>query len=261
MSSVAPVYTRENCVLAYQLFWELVVYWRFYVYDATWLSLLKQETGAQGLQVLKHRFLNPGVSRFEVSTTPDISPRGLAEIVRGQLQNLVRDQFRQALKPDYRLQSIGTATREEVEGNVESQLDQLQIDDVKARESFRRFQIVRRDADLSVPQRSPHAIYWYNLHVVLENDGDRDQLEAVFLRKIHDMILEESQAKGNLISRAAILPDHVEMTLGCDLNDSPADVVLEYMNQLACVCGMQPVLRFGAYVNTFGETTTGAHAR
>ena len=47
------------------------------------------------------------------------------------------------------------------------------------------------------------------------------------------------------------------MTLGCDITESPADVALGYLNNLAYVQGMKSVYQFGYYVGTFGEYDLG----
>ena len=72
------------------------------------------------------------------------------------------------------------------------------------------------------------------------------------------MLLRASRAKGHFLSRAGIVPGHVHLTLGCALNESPQEVALSYMNNLAYVRGMLPVLQFSCYVGTFGEYDVGA---
>ena len=41
--------------------------------------------------------------------------------------------------------------------------------------------------------------------------------------------------------------------LGCNVTESPAEVALSYMNNLAWTAGMKRVFGFGFYVGTFGE--------
>jgi REP element-mobilizing transposase RayT len=63
---------------------------------------------------------------------------------------------------------------------------------------------------------------------------------------------------GHRLSRAAILPDHIHLTLGCEVSESPEDVVLGYLNNCAYVQDMKPIYKFGYYVGTFGEYDRGA---
>ena len=67
------------------------------------------------------------------------------------------------------------------------------------------------------------------------------------------MILGVAQKKGHRLSRAAILPDHVHLTLGCAINETPEAVAIAYLNNLAYAQGMQPLYRHSYYVGTFGE--------
>ena len=67
------------------------------------------------------------------------------------------------------------------------------------------------------------------------------------------MILAAAGKKGHLLSAGAIVADHVHLTLGCNVRESPAEVALSYMNNLAYACGLKRVFAFGFYVGTFGE--------
>jgi REP element-mobilizing transposase RayT len=81
------------------------------------------------------------------------------------------------------------------------------------------------------------------------------------LADLHDMILKASDSKGYLLSRAAIVPDHVHLTLGCPLEQSPEQIVLGFMNNLAYACGMKPVFRFSYYLGAFSEYDLGVIPR
>jgi hypothetical protein len=71
--------------------------------------------------------------------------------------------------------------------------------------------------------------------------------------------IEAAAAKhDHRLSRAALLPDHVHLTLGCGIGESPEQVVLGYMNNCAYACGMAGVFRFGYYAGTIGEYDRGA---
>ena len=133
--------------------------------------------------------------------------------------------------------------------------------DVRVDQRLKKFQIHCPDVDLSKPRRTTHAQYWYNLHVVLVNDCRYMEVRDDVLDLIHQMILDASAAKGHLLSRAAIVPDHIHLTLGCSLDESPEEVVLSYMNNLAHVCGMKAVFKYSYYVGTFSEYDLGVIPR
>ena len=45
---------------------------------------------------------------------------------------------------------------------------------------------------------------------------------------------------------------HVDLIPGCRIDESPVDVALEYMNNLAYLYGISPAFRYGSNVMTFG---------
>ena len=72
------------------------------------------------------------------------------------------------------------------------------------------------------------------------------------------LIRKASSAKGHLVSRIGIVPDHLHMTLGTHPDEAPRDVALSYMNNIAFAHGMNPVLMYGCYLAGFGEYDLGA---
>jgi hypothetical protein len=80
------------------------------------------------------------------------------------------------------------------------------------------------------------------------------------LLRMRDTILKAAAKHEHLLSKGGILPEHVHLALGCDVRESPSQVALSYMNNLAYACGMKRVFAFGFYVGTFGEYEIGAAA-
>jgi hypothetical protein len=75
------------------------------------------------------------------------------------------------------------------------------------------------------------------------------------------MIETAARAKRHLLSRAALLPDHIHLTLGCNLAESPGDVAVAYMNNLAYLQHMSSLFLFRYFVGTFGEYVLGVVPR
>ena len=257
MSTLAPIYTADNCKAAYQLNWSLAVFWKEPIESAGWLSELRSVAEADGVRVLRHRFVRPGVSQFLVSSRPDLPPERMARSVKGRLQHLVRRDWPRAFRRNYGLRSLGSANREVTERYVASQADHHPMADPRLQEMIRRLQINDPQVDLSLPRRSAHALYWYNLHVCFINDGRCREIRGESLQRMRGMIIRAAAKKGHLLSRAGILSDHVHLTLGCALCDSPAEVALSYMNNLAYACASKHVFAFGFYAGTFGEYDLG----
>jgi hypothetical protein len=74
---------------------------------------------------------------------------------------------------------------------------------------------------------------------------------------MREMIVKSAVKHEHLLSEGGIVSDHVHLTLGCNVQESPADVALSYMNNLAYACGMKQAFAFGFYVGTFGEYDLG----
>ena len=257
-----PIYTSRNCANpAYQLNWSYSLFWHSAPSDMSWLEALQTATEPDGIRVLQHQFQKPSVSQFLVSTQPHVSPRVLVQRLKGRLQHLIRETHPEAFQRNYSLRSIGAANRETIEGYVAGQLEHHPPADPRVTEQFRSLQIHNADVDLAQPSRTSHAIYWYNLHIVLVNDGRYRNINPESMQALHDMIVKASAAKQHGLSRGGLLPDHLHLALRCGLEESPEDVALAYLNNLAYASGMKAVFRFGYFVGTFGEYDLGVIAR
>lgn len=72
------------------------------------------------------------------------------------------------------------------------------------------------------------------------------------------MVIRSARQKQHHISRLSILGDHLHFTVGIPFQQSPQDVALCYMNNLAYAHDMQAVFCASYYVGTIGEYDTGA---
>ena len=205
------------------------------------------------MRILQHRFAPGDLSQFLVSTRPQVAPQDMVRFVKGRLQYLVRRQYPRAFRRKYSFRSVGSVTREVIERYVESQHGRHPMADARVQEVLQRYCVVRPDVDLSAAQESAHARFWYNLHIVMVNAGRWRETDCEVLERVRDMIVRAAQAKSHLLSRAGILADHIHVALGCRPSQSPLDVALSYMNNLAFACGMRPIFRFSVYMGTFGE--------
>ena len=257
MSNPVAIYTLDNCKAAYQSNWSLALFWHEPVAEAKWLRDLQVAARPDGVRILEHRFAKPGVSQFLVSSLPHVSPDRLVWSVKGRLQHLVRPEHPKAFQRNYGLRSLGSTTREVVEQYVQSQVEHHPMADPRMQEMFRGLQIHNSEVDLAAPRRNAHARYWYNLHVCFVNDGRHGEFQSETLQRMRRMIAAAALKKGHLLSRAAILSDHIHLALACNVVEPPANVALSYMNNLAYVCNSKRVFAFGFYVGTFGEYDLG----
>jgi REP element-mobilizing transposase RayT len=261
MPPPAPIYTAENCRPAYQLNWSLTVFWNHPAEGAEWFADLRRVTEPDGVRLLEHRFCEPGVSQFLVSTIPRVAPPQLIRSVKGRLQHLVRAQFPQALRRHYCLRSVGRIDRNTAEEYVRAQMERHPMADPRIQSLLARYQIQSSEVDLSQARSTAHGQFWYNLHLVFVHEQRWREVRETALAHTHDMILATAQKHGHLLSVGGLVPDHVHLTLGCAWEESPADAVLSYMNNLAFAAEMAPIFKFGFYAGTIGEYDRGAMRR
>jgi REP element-mobilizing transposase RayT len=254
----APLYTAENCRAAYQLNWSVSIFWRTPPREMEWFDSLKASTQPDGVRILEHRFKSVDVSQFLVSTRPDSAPPQIIRSLKGRLQYLLREQLPKAFHRNYSIHSVGSANLAAVEEYVGSQLEHHRMADQRAQLLLAKHQIHCPQVDLSLSMRGSHGEYHYNLHVVLVHEERWTEVRDDVLTAIREMLLKASRAKGHRLSRVGILADHVHLLLGCNLAESPQEVALGYLNNLAYAQKMRPVYQYGFYVGTVGEYDLGA---
>jgi REP element-mobilizing transposase RayT len=254
-----PIYTPDNTNPAYQLNWGLTLFWRQSpVPDRNWLSALKEVTESDCVRVLKHQVTSQEASQFFISTKPSVSPPQLIRSVKGRLQHLIRQQLPKAFRRNYCLRSIGSATRETVEEYVANQRGHHRMADPRVQERLAEFQKSFPRVDLSKPAFSAHGEYWYNLHLVIVNAERWMEIRHGVLRGLLDMVQSAASKHAHRLSHMALLADHLHLTLGCPIDQSPEEIALGYLNNCAYACGMKPVFRMSYYVGTIGEYDRGA---
>jgi REP element-mobilizing transposase RayT len=258
MAALERLYTHDNCTFCAPLQWGLSVFWRDKMTDAPWLNDLTRVLEPDGIRLLGHHQSEPHLSQFSLSTTPFIAPLLIVNRVKGRLQYIVRRSGPKALQRNYALRSFGSATRDAVERYIAEQLSHHRLADDRAQALLERFQIIDPRVDLSRPRSTSHAVYSYNLHIVLVHQGRWADVREETLGQVRSMIGRVCRSKKYVLSRAGVLPDHVHLALGCPLEVAPGDVALGFLNNLAFVYDMRPVFQFGAYIGTFGEYHRGA---
>jgi len=259
MAVLEPIYTAENCKPAYQLFWSLALFWHAPAPDAAaWLTTLKEAVEPDGVRILEHHQRSPKVSQFLLSNKCTVTPAQVMRSVKGRLQYLVRRDQPKAFQRNYSLKSVGEVRRQAIEKYVRSQLNHHAMADEKVQQALAAFQVPGTGVDLGQVRRSSHGEFIYNLHAVFVHDGRWHEIRPEVLESIRGMILRAGAKKRYSLSTIGLLSDHIHMTLGCSLTESPLEVALGYLNNLAYVQGMKRVYQYGFYVGTFGEYDLGA---
>ncbi len=237
---------------AFQLNWSYTLFWREVHPGDEWLERLKEYGEQAGVRVLSHQFSNTTCSQFLLSTLPSIAPRDITQRMKGWMQTLVRAERPKAFQRNYDLHSVGSTQREKVEYYVAAQLEHHASDEGDIDSSMIDFQWTDPEVDLGRFRLSSHARYRCNLHVVLRF-ARTTVIDETAAERVRSAIRKTAKRHGHLLSRIGLLDDHVHLVLGFELEQSPMDVVLPYMNNIAWQFGMQPVLWPSCFLGTVGE--------
>jgi REP element-mobilizing transposase RayT len=259
MDTPEPIYTAANCQAAYQLNWAVSFFPRSFIPAAeSWFAELERVTEKDGVRILNHRCNPNRAVQFLVSTRPETAPADIVRSLKGRLQYILRDVLPKAFRRNYRIESVGSASRSAIEGYVSKQPERHPMADPRVQELFESVQIDHPEVDLSRIRYSAHGQFIHNLHVVLEYAAGWQAVDAEVLRATSDMIESVCADRGFLLSRAGIVVDHLHMTLGCGIDDAPMSVALAFLNSLASVDEMRPFYKFGFFAGTFGNYDLGA---
>ena len=275
MTVLQPIYTEANTKPAWQLDWAITVFWRQPPFTTDWLYDLRSALEPDGIRILAHQFAHQDRSQFLVSTLPSVKPVDVMQRLKGRLQHLVRDRWPKALRRNYDLHSIGSTRREKVEAYVASQLEHhgVETDEVVQKRGnhpdergggvmplLKDLQIINPEVNLGRFRFSAHARFRCNLHLVFVHEHRYQEQRLELLHAVRQMIRKASLAKQHLLSRLGLLPDHIHLVRGFDPSESPIELALSYMNNIAFVHQMQEVLMKSCYVGTIGEYDLGAIA-
>lgn len=259
MSQLNPIYTAANCRPAYQLNWSLSIFWRGpAVESSAWLTELKEATERDNVRILEYRQKQSHVSQFLLSTAPEVAPDAAIRSVKGRLQYLVRAVSPRAFKRNYSIHSIGSARGDVVVKYVANQLSHHVMADARVQALVAALQVIDKQGDPFRPRRSSHGEFSYNLHLVFVNKDRFSDVRTDRLAAARDMVIAAAGKHGHIVHSFRILSEHIHLALGCQISESPADVAISYMNNVAFVHGMRPILEYGYYAGTFGKYNLGA---
>jgi REP element-mobilizing transposase RayT len=248
-----PLYTAENCRIAYQLHWSLTVFAAQPIPPGEmWLDQLRTAVAADSIRILECHQPSQSTAQFFLSTQPQLSPADTARSIKGRLQYLLRDSIPQLWRRHYSISSVGSAKNEVVQNYVGRQVQHHPLADEKVVERLLQFQFHDPSVDLTVLRSSAHGRFSHNLHLVLENTNHLCDVREDWLSVSRAMLIAACRKKGWPLSRVGMVANHLHALLGCDVTESPRDVALSLMNNLAYAHGMKPVYERSFYVGTFG---------
>jgi REP element-mobilizing transposase RayT len=219
---------------------------------------IASEWETDGIRVLESRFTSDQM-QLTLSTTPQVNPVTMAARVKGRIQHHCR---RAGSPIDFSrkvaVRSLGDATRDQVEEYIRSQVANEELADERLRTLLAAYTVSNPAVDLSQPTQSNSGRYWYNLHLVLVTSERYRLTEPALLERIRDTTLRICVKKGYAASRLAVLPDHLHIALRGTIGQSPEEIALAFLNNLAFALDQRRWWQAGYYVGTFGEYTMAA---
>jgi REP element-mobilizing transposase RayT len=188
------------------------------------------------------------------ASTHEVSPVIAAKRIKGRLQHA----FRQAGTPvkfsrKVALRSLGDNTRPVVEGYLGKQVDKEGLADPRFVARMKEYTVTDPHADLSAPTATHSGHYWYNLHLVMVTSGRRWITDYERLAAERDGVLRVVKAKGYILKSVSVMPDHVHVAFRGDIEQTPEEIALSFMNNLSFLLGRNRVWEDEYYVGTFSE--------
>lgn len=250
-----PIYTAEHCSTVYRLHYT----WTGWPTAGTCfgdlpdLTQLDELWQADGLQRIAGNW-SPECVQFTFSVMPSITPVFFTGRVKGRLQHALRTAGTPAkFSRKVSFRAIGDNHSAEVQKYIAQQVPKEKFVDPKFEQMLLQFTHVGNVECFQEPMESTSGRYWYNLHFVFVVSGrghieSRDQLQTL------DKALQATAAKHqyDLVARSW-LPDHVHIGMRGSILESPLDIGLSILNNMAYSIRRSAFWQSGFYVGSFSE--------
>ena len=208
---------------------------------------------------------NDGMRRLEMrwcaeliqitfSVKPQVSPVFFTSRVKGRLQHAMRKSGHPtAFSRKVGFRGIGHNCTAEVEAYIKRQVEKEAFVDRRFAGFLKQFTVTHPSVSLDQPTETNSGRYWYNLHLVLVVEHRNRFTDEESLRTIDRLCSAIARKKGYAISTRSVMPDHLHLALRGNIEQSPAEIALAMMNNLAYAFGQNPIWQPSYYVGTFGD--------
>ena len=192
-----------------------------------------------------------------VAADPAVSPAFAFHRLKGRLTHALRTgaphppiQFRRNVG----FRTLGENTRSVVDAYIGKQAGKSDYVDPRFKQYLGRFTVENGGELLAQPVTSGHGRYWYNLHlVIVVQDRRFPMTRGETFRTVRSTCFQIAAKKGHRLASISVMPDHVHLSLCGAIEDSPMDIGLAYLNNLAYVLGQNRCWSEEFYVGTFSE--------
>lgn len=252
------IYLADNCSVAYQLNWSLSVFGKTRLPSPECvIDKLQASISKDDLRILDFRQLDANVAQFFISSRPKHSPASIVRSIKGRWQYAARDTEWIRFRRNYRITSLGASNSDVLDAYVASQTQRHPMVDLGLQAMLESLQFHDPKVEPAAVRRSCSGEFAHALQVVLETDSGWSETRLDVLTAYREMIIETCQKHNWLLSRIGLLSNHMHILLSAGVDDSPQDIALSLLNDLARTQGMRPVFKFGYYVGTYGEYDRG----
>lgn len=209
--------------------------------------------GKDGLRRLEMSW-SAELIQLTFSVKPQVSPVYFTSRVKGRLQHALKKSDRLTkFSRKVAFRGIGDNRTAEVEAYIEHQVEKEGFVDPRFAEFLKQFTTTNPSVKLDQPTETNSGRYWYNLHLVLVVEQRNRFTDEESLRKIGQWCSGIARKKGYAISASSVMPDHLHLALRGNIEQSPEEIALALMNNLAYAFGQNRIWQSSYYAGTFGE--------
>ena len=254
MLSNGEIYSFRNTTPAYQLNWSVSLFGKEALPATSyWLSQLAAATTSDDVRILEFFAPQPNIGQFLVSTRPPVSPADIVRSLKGRLQHQIRAQSPRAFRRNYFISSVGEASCRVLDQYVAKQCERHPMADIRVQTKLKNLQFHDPKINLVRPINGAAGQFVYAMQVVVEAAMGWSESRSDVLANSRAAIERTAAMKRWRLSRIGLLSNHIHLLLGAHVSESPSEVALSLMNELASVHGARPILRHSYYVGTFGS--------
>ena len=184
---------------------------------------------------------------------PNITPVEFTRKVKGRLDHAFRKENTPVRFSELNgFRALGANTDDIVQAYIKKQVAKEDFVDERYQRYLEQFTYDDVSKDISEPYHSHSGRYWYNIHLVIVIGDRRYQItrDEVF-EKINSSLPRIAEKKRCLLAKFSIMPDHIHIALRGDIEMSPYDIGLSFMNNLAYVLRRGLFWNSEFYVGTF----------
>ncbi len=253
MSVLTPLYIAAETKVAWQLSWSLSVFANNPLPPPNiWLEPLMAAAQKDDVRILEHRVIDITTHQFMLSTAPAVLPAQIIRSIKGRLQHEIRAEIPKAFRRNYRIVSVGEVNLDRTQGYIGRQPEKHPMADPRVQDLIQGFQFIDPDVDLASVRYTAHGQFIHNLHIVFENLDRLNDVHRQSLQQTRDAVIRSAAKHGWLLERIGLLSNHLHILLGCCISDSPLEVGLSLMNNIAYCHQMKAVLDYSFYAGTVG---------